>query len=49
MGANVQLADLKPNPPFEWQKTRDTCRELPMGVTPGEIRLKYGLVRRIHG
>jgi hypothetical protein len=41
MGANIQLAELKPNPPFEWQKTRDTCRELPMGVTPGEIRLKY--------
>jgi len=41
MGANIQLAELKPNPPFEWQKTRDTCRELPMGVTPGEIRFKY--------
>jgi hypothetical protein len=41
MSANIQLAELKPNPPFEWQKTRDTCRELQAGVTPGEIRIKY--------
>ena len=41
MSANIQLAELKPDPPFDWQKTRDTCREFQAGVASVELRNKF--------
>jgi hypothetical protein len=41
MSATVQVAELKPNHPFDWQETRDMCREFQTGVTSVELRTKF--------